>query len=185
MKNKSRQNAFTLLELLVVMAIIGLLVGLGLRTFGSIQQKSRDSRRKQDIQSIVKALELYYNDFKHYPYSFNGQIMACGNNAAQACVWGDVWQNSNDQTLYMSKLPIDPGANQYFYLSDSQGQTFSIFAYLENTEDSDVVKNTNGDAAYYSATYCRIINSVPTINTCNYIVMSTNLTLTPNIVDNY
>lgn len=185
MQKNSKQKAFTLLELLVVMAIMALLVGLGLRTFGSVQQKSRDGRRKQDVQSITKALELYYNDFKHYPYGSSGQIMGCGENATEACVWGDVWQNSSDQTLYMSKLPMDPGGSQYFYLSDSQGQTFRIFAYLENTEDESVVKNTDGEPAYYSGTYCRIIDTVLTANTCNYTVMSTNLTTTPNVVDSY
>lgn len=180
-----KQKAFTLLELLVVIAILGLLVGLGLRTFGSVQQKARDGRRKQDIQSISKSLEIYYNDFKHYPYASNGRIMGCGENAAEECIWGDVWQNSSDQTLYMSKLPQDPGGSQYFYLSDSQGQTYRIFAYLENTEDEGVVLNIDGNPAYYSGTYCRIIDTVLSVNTCNYTIMSTNLTTTPDVVDSY
>jgi prepilin-type N-terminal cleavage/methylation domain-containing protein len=66
-KTKHKQAAFTLLELLVVIAILALLTGLGLRTFGTVQQKSRDSRRKQDLQNISKALEIYFNDFKRYP----------------------------------------------------------------------------------------------------------------------
>jgi len=180
-----KQKGFTLLELLVVMAIMALLAGLGLRTFGSVQQKSRDGRRKQDLQSISKALEIYYNDFKHYPYASGGKIMGCGENATEECVWGDVWQNSNDLTLYMSKLPQDPGGSQYFYLADAQGQTYRLFAYLENTEDEAIAKNQDGEAAYYSGTYCRIIDTVLSVNTCNYTVMSTNLTTTPNIVDSY
>ena len=180
-----KQKAFTLLELLVVMAILALLVGIGLRTFGTVQQKSRDGRRKQDLQSITKTLELYYNDFKHYPYGSGGNIMGCGENATEECEWGDVWQNSTDQTLYMSELPQDPGGNRYFYLSDSQGTTYRLFAYLENGEDDQVVKNTDGDPAYYSGTYCRIIDGVLSANTCNYTVMSTNLTTTPNVVDSY
>lgn len=182
MKKRSNQKAFTLLELLVAMAIMALLVGLGLRTFGSVQQKSRDGRRKQDVQSIVKALEMYYNDFKHYPYSSNGQIMGCGENATKACVWGEVWQNSSDQNLYMSKLPTDPGGSQYFYLSDSGGQTFRIFTYLENTEDENAVKNEDGDSAYYSGTYCRLINNVLAADSCNYVIMSANLATTPDVV---
>lgn len=180
-----KQQAFTLLELLVVMMIMALLAGLGLRTFGSVQQKSRDGRRKQDLQSISKALEIYYNDFKHYPYASGGKIMGCGENATEECDWGDVWQNSVDLTLYMSKLPEDPGGNQYFYLADVQGQTYRLFAYLENTEDEGIARNVDEEPAYYSGTYCRIIDTVLSVNTCNYTIMSTNLTTTPDIVDSY
>lgn len=185
MSQKSKQKAFTLLELLVVIAILGLLVGLGLRVFGSVQQKSRDNKRKQDLQSITKALELYYNDFKHYPLAAGGVIMGCGENGVEECVWGDVWQDTERQTLYMSKLPQDPGGGQYFYLSDSEGSTYRLFAYLENAEDSDVVRNGSDEPAYYSGTYCRIIDSVLTAHTCNYITMSSNLITTPTVVDSY
>lgn len=186
MQNRvSKQKAFTLLELLVVMAILALLTGLGIRTFGSVQAKARDSKRKQDMQNIGKALELYYNDYGHYPQASGGQILGCGENGANACEWGDIWQNETKQTLYMSKMPQDPGGNQYFYLADAQGQTYRLFGYLENTEDDDVVKNTDGDPAYYSGTYCRIIDTVLNSNTCNYVTMSTNLTTTPAVVDSY
>lgn len=185
MQKKSSQKAFTLLELLVVMAILGLLVGLGVRTFGSVQQKSRDAKRKQDLQGISKTLEAYYNDLGHYPYADEGKIMGCGENATEECVWGDVWQNSENGTLYMSKMPQDPGGNQYFYLSDSEGTTYRLFAYLENEEDVDVVTNEDGEPAYYSGTYCRIIDSVLSVNTCNYVIMSSNLTTTPAVVDSY
>lgn len=183
MKINSKQKAFTLLELLVVIAIMAILTVLGIRTFGSVQQKSRDSHRKQDMQNISKALELYYNDFKHYPYSSDGRIEGCGVGAVQACTWGDVWQNSSNLTLYMSELPVDLGGNQYFYLADTQGRNFSIFTYLENTEDEDVVKNTDGDPAFYSGTSCRIVNGSLTDNSCNYVVMSSNLITTPTVVD--
>jgi len=181
----SSQKAFTLLELLVVMAIMAILTVLGLRSFGSVQQKSRDSRSKQDMQSISKALELYYNDFKHYPYYAECKIMGCGVSASSVCQWGDVWQNESDQTLYMSKLPVDLDGNQYYYLADAQGKSFSLFAYLENTKDADVVKNASGEAAYYSGTACRIIDGTLTPNTCNYVVMSSNLITTPAVVDSY
>lgn len=184
-KSRHKQHGFTLLELLVVMAILGLLVGLGIRTFGSVQQKSRDNKRKQDLQSISKALELYYNDFDQYPLAASGAIMGCGENGVEECVWGDLWQDTERQTLYMAKLPQDPGGGQYFYLSDSEGSTYRLFAYLENGEDAEVVRNESDEPAYYSGTSCRIIESVVTANTCNYIIMSSNLTTTPAVVDSF
>ena len=182
---KSPQRAFTLLELLVVMAILALLVALGLRTFGSVQQKSRDNKRRQDLLSISKALELYYNDFRRYPESLDGKIMGCGAGAIEECVWGDVWQDSDKEMLYMSKIPQDPGGNQYFYLAEADGTAYQLFAYLENTEDSSVVLNEAGVPAYYSGTSCRTIDTVLLVNTCNYIIMSSNLTTGPAVVDSY
>lgn len=183
MQKKSNQLAFTLLELLVVMAIVGILTVLGIRSFGSVQQKSRDSRRKQDMQNIGKVLEVYYNDFNHYPYSSGGSMMGCEVGAIQACSWGNIWQNFSNQTLYMSELPVDPSGNQYFYLADAEGMSFSIFTYLENTDDASVVKNIDGDPAFYSGTACKVANGVLADNSCNYVVMSSNMTTTPAVVD--
>lgn len=185
MSKPTKQKAFTLLELLVVMAILALLVGLGLRTFGSVQQKSRDNKRKQDLQSITKALELYYNDFKRYPYSMDGKIMGCGSEALASCAWGDVWRNETNDTLYMSKTPQDPGGGQYYYLSDEEGLGYMLFAYLENSEDAEIVRNESDAPAYYGDTYCRIIDTVLSVNTCNYLIMSSNLVEEPAVVDSY
>ncbi len=183
MRIKSNQKAFTLLELLVVMAIMAILTVIGIRAFGTVQQKSRDSHRKQGMQSINKALELYYNDYKRYPYSsLDGKIEGCGAGALQACSWGDVWQNTSNQTLYMSELPVDLGGNQYFYIADSQGRSFSLFTYLENTEDSNVVRDTDDNPAYYSGTSCRISNGSLLTDSCNYVVMSSNTITTPAVV---
>jgi prepilin-type N-terminal cleavage/methylation domain-containing protein len=184
MKIKSKEKAFTLLELLVVMAIMAILTVIGIRSFGTVQQKSRDSHRKQDMQNISKALELYYNDYKRYPYSsLDGKIEGCGVGALQTCEWGDVWQNSSNQTLYMSELPVDLGGNQYFYLADSQGRSFSIFTYLENTEDDNVVRDVEDNPAYYSGTSCRIVNGALTADSCNYVLMSSNTITKPAVVD--
>lgn len=182
---QNQARGFTLLELLVVMAILALLAGLGLRMFGTVQQKSRDTRRKQELQSITKALEAYHNDFKRYPSSMDGRIMGCGAGATEACAWGGVWQNTANETLYMSELPQDPGGNQYYYLSDAQGLSYSLFAYLENSEDASIVLNDNAEPAYYANTYCRFIDSVMTASTCNYIVRSSNAIDNPIVVDSY
>jgi type II secretion system protein G len=182
MYKKSNTAAFTLLELLVAMAIMAILTVIGLRSFGSVQQKARDSRRKQDLQSISKALEIYYNDFKHYPDSTEGQISACGVDATQACSWGETWQNSSNQTLYMTKLPADPGGSQYFYLAGEDGKSYSLFAYLENGEDEAVAKDVDGNAAFYSGTSCRLNNGALLSDSCNYVTMSLNLNTTPEIV---
>ncbi len=54
---------FTLLELLVVVAIIGFLSSVSIVALSASKSKSRDTQRKLDQVTILKAAELYTNDF--------------------------------------------------------------------------------------------------------------------------
>lgn len=57
---KKREKAFTLVELLVVISIIAILSVIGLTIYGKVQVKSRDSRRRADINSIAEVMEVNY-----------------------------------------------------------------------------------------------------------------------------
>lgn len=63
-KNK---KGFTLVELLVVVAIIGLLSTLAVVALGSARQKARDAKRVSDIKQVQTALELFFSDSNRYP----------------------------------------------------------------------------------------------------------------------
>ena len=51
---------FTLIELMVSIAIIGLLMTAGMVAFSTAQKNARDARRKADIQALGNAMEQYY-----------------------------------------------------------------------------------------------------------------------------
>jgi prepilin-type N-terminal cleavage/methylation domain-containing protein len=55
-----KKHGFTLLELLIVIAIIGILVSAGVASYSQAQKKSRDSRRKSDLKAIQSAFEQFY-----------------------------------------------------------------------------------------------------------------------------
>lgn len=169
---KTKQQGFTLLELLIVMIIVAILAGMGLVAFGTAQLKARDNRRKQDLSSIVKALETFYNDFGRYPNSSSsGRIMGC-TNGTTSCTWGSPWQTTNG-TLYMNQLPKDPVGN-YGYFYQTSGTGYYLFAFLENEKDPDAAKN-GSTPTFYDTVICK--NALA--STCNYVVKSTNLTSTP------
>lgn len=70
---KRMQAGFTIIELLIVIAIIGILATLVLTNFQGAQAKGRDTVRKNDINSLYQKLEEYYNENGGYP---NGNLSA-------------------------------------------------------------------------------------------------------------
>ena len=79
MKKIDKESGFTLIELLVVISIIGLLTTVATVALISARKNSRDAKRMHDAAQIVKALEMYNDDFGQYPcdeYALNS-ISAC------------------------------------------------------------------------------------------------------------
>jgi prepilin-type N-terminal cleavage/methylation domain-containing protein len=66
----SKPSAFTLIELLIVVAIIAILATLGLVNFMEAQARSKVSRAKSDMRSFSTALESYAVDHNAYVDTF-------------------------------------------------------------------------------------------------------------------
>ena len=64
---KYMKKAFTLIELVIVIAIIALLSTLGLSTYNSVQQDARNAKRKADLKEMQKALQIYRQEKGSYP----------------------------------------------------------------------------------------------------------------------
>ena len=62
-------KGITLIELLIVISILGIMSVSGVGLYKASLERSKDARRKADIGTIQKALELYYNDYGQYPAS--------------------------------------------------------------------------------------------------------------------
>jgi len=66
-KNHTRQNGFTIIELIVVILIIGALLVLIIITHTGVQRSERDTERQRDIKALHTELEAYYALNDHYP----------------------------------------------------------------------------------------------------------------------
>lgn len=67
MSLKSKQQGFTIVELLIVIVVIGILAALVITTFTGIQKKARDTERTTDIKALHGQLEAYQASAVKYP----------------------------------------------------------------------------------------------------------------------
>lgn len=134
-RNMIKQRGFTLIELLVVISIIGVLAGLLFTNFSSARERTRDVKRKNDLQQMKQALRLYYNDYQKYPTASNLKIAGCGANGDTECNWGDTFKAGTGQTIYMNELPSDPLASQNYTYTKISDEDFQLTASLENGSD--------------------------------------------------
>jgi prepilin-type N-terminal cleavage/methylation domain-containing protein len=59
--SSTARHGFTLIEILVVVAIIGILMAAGFVAFTNARRGSRDARRQSDMRAMQNAFEQYYN----------------------------------------------------------------------------------------------------------------------------
>jgi prepilin-type N-terminal cleavage/methylation domain-containing protein len=67
MKRTQNKLGFSLIELLVVISIIAVLTAILMMNLVGARERSRDSQKIQDMNSIKSALRMYYNDNQSYP----------------------------------------------------------------------------------------------------------------------
>lgn len=108
-----KKNAFTLLEILVVISIIGILVVLGTAAYSTAQKKGRDARRKADIKALQNGFEQYYSKNGAYPLDVGA---------------------ANDPAIFPAGVPKDPkNTGTSFYDISLSADAFCVCALLESS----------------------------------------------------
>jgi len=179
------RSGFTIVELVVVIFVIGILAGITLIAYNGVQARTRDDRRKTDVENIEKAMELYYSDNGSYPVP----------TGSTSSVINPAWYSSDDGSWSMlsgllvgsqaiDALPVDPintpnksplAAGNYgyavfvnssgSYCGAGRGQMYLIVYRLEGMPkerktDGPCTTNPLGDNYYDSgASYYRNIKS--------------------------
>lgn len=106
-----KQKAFTLIELLIVVAIIAILAAIAVPNFLEAQVRSKVSRVKADMRSTATALESYAVDHNAYPppieYHHAGGSVWHVHEPAEEPLEGFMSYRLTTPVAYISALPID------------------------------------------------------------------------------
>ncbi len=70
-KTAMGEQGFTLLELIVVVAVLGVLVAIALQQFSLYRSRATDAAMRSDLKNAALAMESYYGEFLDYPASVN------------------------------------------------------------------------------------------------------------------
>ncbi len=116
-----RNRGFTVIELLVVTAIIGLIASIVLVQLSNTRGRARDAEREQEIKTIQNALAIYAVNAGRYPV-YSGELT--GSDAVSMAL--------RDENA-ISQMPLDPlntGDYKYNYES-ADGTTYTLAYFLE------------------------------------------------------
>ncbi len=131
-RNAGRQAGFTLLEVLVVIAILGLLIGLvapaALRQLGGAQA----SVARQSIQRLGGVLDLYRLDMGSYPTTEQG-LQALVARPSGAAAWSGPYLKSDQGPL------LDPWNRPYLYRNPSTrpGRDYDLCSRGPNAQGAE------------------------------------------------
>ena len=133
-----REGGFTLVELLVVLAILGLIVALVTPQVLKYLGRAKTDTAKIEIQTLGNALDLYRLDMQRYPTQQEGlQALIEAPPGAAAEQWRGPY-------LKQKKLPRDPWGRPYLYRSPGEHGDYDLYTYgADNApggagEDQDV-----------------------------------------------
>ncbi len=122
-------QSFTLIELLIVVAIIGILAALIIVSLNTILPRARDAQRKAALNEIQKALAEFYINHGYYPgeQSFPPPTGGWWENISNTAYGAEMY---NDMLSYMSSVPQDPlygkTSEDYMYVSGNIGSAVSL-----------------------------------------------------------
>mgnify|MGYP001242623038 FL=1 len=113
MMHKKASQAFTLIEIMVVLIIIAIMASFIVPSVINRPDEARLTKVKNDIMALEGALDLYKLDKGKYPSNSEGLKILI---------------NEKENT-YLKRLPLDPWGNAYQFDNPGKNNKIDIYSY--------------------------------------------------------
>ena len=91
MNMKKNKHAFTLIELMIVIAIIGILAAMAVPNFQQARERARQSKCYEYTALLTRTAEVYHTEKGHYPAKVEDMTPFLGGNRNFSCPSGGVF----------------------------------------------------------------------------------------------
>jgi general secretion pathway protein G len=118
-----REAGFTLIEIMVVIAIIGILATLIVPNIMGRPDEARATAAKHDVGTINQALKLYRLDIGRYPTTEQGLTALVERPTSEPIPQN--WKTGG----YLSSVPKDPWGNPYQYSNPGTRGEIDVISY--------------------------------------------------------
>ena len=109
-----KNRGFTFIELLVSVTIMAVMLAAAIVSYSNTNLRSRDAKRKADLETIRSALEICRSNTSTYPTSPLGNTVTC-----------------SDGTVTLRTVPTDPKTLDIYPYSRPTTTTYSLSCTLE------------------------------------------------------
>ena len=132
--NSSLSAAFTLIEIMVVVIIIGILGALIIPQFMNTTQDAKISAAKSQVAELESAMERFNLHMDRYPTTEEG---------LQALLVAPAGDEQKWRGPYIKKLPMDPWSNpfQYSYPGTHNASSFDVWSKGPDGQDTGEIGN--------------------------------------------